>query len=174
MTLKRSRAHGVNLTPIQKLAPFLCVFSYNVFLLDQRFPTCGTITNTGWKNGVIRSIELKIQRPLQWFICLLHFKELPFKYLFEYLDGETTGPASFSGKMGKHLTNCEKLPILNFEATELVEININKTDLSKDQQYLLDIVRAIQTGKCAQDMAVRDPGPLSHSRWLTCAIRVLR
>ncbi|GBM81935.1 hypothetical protein AVEN_4089-1 [Araneus ventricosus] len=30
----------------------------------------GTATNTGWKNGVIRNIELKIQRRLQWFICL--------------------------------------------------------------------------------------------------------
>ncbi|GBL78521.1 hypothetical protein AVEN_65130-1 [Araneus ventricosus] len=133
-----------------------------------------TVTKTGWKNGVIRNIELKIQRPLQWFICLLHFNELPFKHLNEYLDGETTGPASFSGKIGKQLTSCEKLPIINFEATELNEINIHKTDLSKDQQCLLDIVRAIQTRQCAPDLAVRDLGPLSHSRWLTCAIRVLR
>ncbi|GBO12754.1 hypothetical protein AVEN_176035-1 [Araneus ventricosus] len=67
----------------------------------------GTATNTGWKNGVIRNIELKIQRPLQWFICLFHFNEVPFKYLFEYLDGETTRPASFSGKIGKQLVrNC--------------------------------------------------------------------
>ncbi|GBL73450.1 hypothetical protein AVEN_10872-1 [Araneus ventricosus] len=84
------------------------------------------------------------------------------------------GPASFSGKKGKHLTNFEKLPIINFEAIELDEININKTDLSKDQQHLLDIVRAIQTGQCSPDLALRDPGPLSHSRWLTCANRVLR
>ncbi|GBM43168.1 hypothetical protein AVEN_128493-1 [Araneus ventricosus] len=34
--------------------------------------------------------------------------------------------------------------------------------------------RAIQTGQCAPDLAVRDSGPLSHSRWMTCAIRVLR
>ncbi|GBM38130.1 hypothetical protein AVEN_1524-1 [Araneus ventricosus] len=38
----------------------------------------GTVTNTGWKNGVIRNIELKIQRPLQRFICLLQYNELPF------------------------------------------------------------------------------------------------
>ncbi|GBM08658.1 hypothetical protein AVEN_228011-1 [Araneus ventricosus] len=70
--------------------------------------------------------------------------------------------------------NCEKLPIINFEAMELNEININKTDLIKDQRYVLAIVRAIQTGQCAPDLAVRDPGRLSHSRWLTCAIWVLR
>ncbi|GBM49343.1 hypothetical protein AVEN_148672-1 [Araneus ventricosus] len=133
----------------------------------------GTAANTGWKNGVVRNIELKIQRPLQWFICLFHFNELPFKHLFGYLDGETTGQASFSGKIGKQLTYCEKLPIINFEAIELNEININKTYLSKDQQYLLDIVRAIQAEQCAPDLAVRDPGLLAHSRRLTCAIRVL-
>ncbi|GBO25928.1 hypothetical protein AVEN_270415-1 [Araneus ventricosus] len=81
----------------------------------------GTVTNAGWKNCVIFNIKLKIQLPLQWFICLLHFNELPFKHLFEYLDGQMMG-----------LTNCEKLPIINFEAKELDEININKTDLSKD------------------------------------------
>ncbi|GBO43332.1 hypothetical protein AVEN_207342-1 [Araneus ventricosus] len=116
----------------------------------------GTVTNTGWINVVIRNIELKIQRPFQWFICLLHYSELPFKHLFEYLDGETMGPTSFSGKMGKQLFNCVKLSIINFEAIELNEININKTDFSKDQQYLLDIVRAIQTGQFAPDMAARD------------------
>ncbi|GBM38131.1 hypothetical protein AVEN_1525-1 [Araneus ventricosus] len=95
----------------------------------------GTVTNTGWKNGAIRNIELKIQRRLQWFICLLQFNELPFKHLFEYLNGETTGPASFFGKMGKQLTNCDKLPIINFEAIELDEININKTDLSNNSTF---------------------------------------
>ncbi|GBM69452.1 hypothetical protein AVEN_140893-1 [Araneus ventricosus] len=68
------------------------------------------------KNGVIQNIELKIQRPLQWFICLLHFNELPVNHLNEYLDREATGLASFSGKIGKHLTNCEKLPIINYRA----------------------------------------------------------
>ncbi|GBM45436.1 hypothetical protein AVEN_56278-1 [Araneus ventricosus] len=77
------------------------------------------------------------------------------------------GPASLSGRIGKELTNCDKFPIINFEAIELDEVNINKTDLGKDQQYHLDIVRAIQTGQCAPDLAIRDPGPLSHSRWLT-------
>ncbi|GBL91580.1 hypothetical protein AVEN_23639-1 [Araneus ventricosus] len=133
----------------------------------------GTVTNTGWNNGVIRNIECKIQRPLQWFICLLHFNELPIKHLFEYLDGETTRIASFFGKIGKKLTNCEILPIINFEAIQLDEINVNKTDLCKDQQNLLDIFRPIQTGQCSPDLAVRDPGSLNHSRWLSCAIRVL-
>ncbi|GBN05634.1 hypothetical protein AVEN_115887-1 [Araneus ventricosus] len=57
----------------------------------------GTATNTGWKNCAICNIELKIQSLLQWFICFLHFNELPLKHLFENLEGFTTGSASFSG-----------------------------------------------------------------------------
>ncbi|GBL86236.1 hypothetical protein AVEN_131969-1 [Araneus ventricosus] len=36
----------------------------------------GTSVNTGWKSGVIRCFELKLGKPLQWIICLLHFNEL--------------------------------------------------------------------------------------------------
>lgn len=134
----------------------------------------GTATNTGWKNGVIRNLELKLGRPLQWFICLLHFNELPFRHLFESVDGDTTGPTSFSGQIGKKLTDCEKLPVANFETINSEEINVTKTDLGKDQQYLLNIYRTVKTGECAPDLAVKDPGPLSNSRWLTCANRILR
>ncbi|GBO43194.1 hypothetical protein AVEN_28232-1 [Araneus ventricosus] len=41
------------------------------------------------------------------------------------------------------LTNSEELPIINYETIELTEITINKTELSKDEQYLLDFVRTI-------------------------------
>lgn len=134
----------------------------------------GTATNTGWKNGVIRNIEAKINRPLQWFICLLHFNELPYRHLFQFLDGESTGPSTFSGVIGKRLPDCIKMSVVEFEKVESEIIDIDTKDLSNDQQYLLHIVRTIQTGNCTPDLANRDPGPLSHSRWLTCANRVLR
>ncbi|GBN19245.1 hypothetical protein AVEN_31025-1 [Araneus ventricosus] len=35
----------------------------------------GTSVNTGWKSGVIRRLELKLCKPLQWVICLPHFNE---------------------------------------------------------------------------------------------------
>ncbi|GBN06570.1 hypothetical protein AVEN_13858-1 [Araneus ventricosus] len=35
----------------------------------------GTSVNTGWKSGVIRRLELKLRKPLQWVICLPHFNE---------------------------------------------------------------------------------------------------
>ncbi|GBN61869.1 hypothetical protein AVEN_129069-1, partial [Araneus ventricosus] len=35
----------------------------------------GTSANTRWKSGVIRRLELKLCKPLQWVICLPHFNE---------------------------------------------------------------------------------------------------
>ncbi|GBM16779.1 hypothetical protein AVEN_9372-1 [Araneus ventricosus] len=46
--------------------------------------------------------------------------------------------------------------------------------LSNDQQYLYAICLAISRGECYSDMALRKPGPVSHSRWLTIAGRILR
>lgn len=134
----------------------------------------GTVTNTGWKTGVIRTIEEQVKRPLQWGVCLLHFNELPFRHLFQTLDGDTTGPKSFSGPIGTQLSKCEKLPVVNFECVECEIPDIDRKVLSKDQQYLLDISSAIKSGSCPEDLSVREPGPLSHSRWLTLANRVLR
>lgn len=108
-----------------------------------------TATNTGWKNGVIHNVEVKLGHPAQWFICLLHFNELSFRRLFKSVDGKTTGPSSFSGKIGKHLPSYEKRPVGKFEVINSVDINITKTDLCKDQQYLLKMYRAVSTGECA-------------------------
>ena len=49
----------------------------------------GTDTNSGWNNGVIRNYELKFFRPLEYFICLLHLNEVPFRHLFQSIDGDT-------------------------------------------------------------------------------------
>ncbi|XP_050502649.1 uncharacterized protein LOC126881949 [Diabrotica virgifera virgifera] len=134
----------------------------------------GTVTNTGWKTGVIHTIEEKIKRPLQWGVCLLHLNELPFRHLFQTLDGETTGPKSFSGPIGSQLRNCEKLPVVKFQIIDCEIPDIDSKILSKDQQYLLDVSLAIKSGTCTIDFAIREPGPISHSRWLTTANRVLR
>lgn len=41
----------------------------------------GTNVNTGNSGGVIRKIESKLNRPLQWLICLLHCNELLLRHL---------------------------------------------------------------------------------------------
>lgn len=51
---------------------------------------------------------------------------------------------------------------------------IDKIILSKDQQYVLDLSMAIKSGNCKEDLAVHDPGLLSHSRWLKKASQTLR
>lgn len=130
--------------------------------------------NTGWKKGVIRQIELHVGRPLQWAICLLHFNELPFRHLFLHLDGDTTGPKSFSGPIGKKLAGCEKLPLVSFERVDCPIPQVDRKVLSKDQLYLFHISAAINSGTISEDLATRNPGPISHSRWLTTANRILR
>ena len=134
----------------------------------------GTNTNTGWKRGTIRELEVHIGRPLQWAVCLLHFIELPFRHLFIHLDGETAGPTSFCGPIGKKLSDCGKLAVIGFEKIDCEIPEVDRKTLSKDQSYLFDISQAIKTGIVPNDLANRDPGPISHSRWLTCANRVLR
>lgn len=53
-------------------------------------------------------------------------------------------------------------------------IDITKYDLIKDQQYLLGIVRAANTGIWNPELGAKDPERISHSSWLTCVNRVLR
>lgn len=135
----------------------------------------GTNTNVGTKGGIISLLERKIKRPLQWFICQLHANELPLRHLLQHLDGETTGPRAFGGSIGKLLSNCEKLPIVEFSkiACELPDIDAN-FELSTDQKYLHEICLAIKNGYCPEALSKRDPGRLVHSRWLTTANRLLR
>lgn len=66
------------------------------------------------------------------------------------------------------------MPIVSFEKIENNVPETNRSELSKDQQYLYDISKAIGTGDYPKELSVRNPGPLSHSRWLTTANRVLR
>lgn len=54
----------------------------------------GCVANTGWIGGIIFHLERKLNRPLQWNICLLHFNELPLKNLIKTHDGRTTGPST--------------------------------------------------------------------------------
>lgn len=134
----------------------------------------GTVVNTGQKGGAIRILELQLQKPLQWIICLLHANELPLRHLIRELDGRTSGPEGLTGPIGKQLVNCDKLPVVKFNSITSPEILVGDNELSTDQQYLLEIHRAVSSGECSSHLAARNPGKMSHSRWLTTANRVLR
>ena len=113
---------------------------------------------------------------MQWLICQLHANELPLRHLLTHLDGSTSGPRAFSGVIGKELVACETLPIVSFSPIDgdLPDMANLKSDLSTDQSFLYDMCQAISKGQCLDELARRDPGAISHSRWLTAANRMLR
>ena len=151
------------------------LFSNDIDTNDLKAIGCdGTAVNTGHKGGIIRLLEEKLERPLHWFVCLLHANELPLRHLMKHIDGKTTGPATFNGPIGNKLYDCEKLDITNFAAIESEFINLNSIDLSTDQQYLLQIYNAISSGHCSNHLARKNPGKMHHARWLTTANRILR
>src|SRR6476469_7563635 len=131
----------------------------------------GTNVTTGRVGGTIRLLEEELKKPLQWFICQLHANELPLRHLMEHLDGVTAGPRVFAGIIGKSLSTCEQLPIAAFEPIESHDLSVTVSDLSTDQQYMLEMFEAVRTGSCSEHLSKRDPGPLSHSRWLTATNR---
>jgi len=86
--------------------------------------TDGEPTNTGPRGGIIRRFELLLKRPLHWFVCLLHFNELPFRHLFEALDNSTSsGPRSATGKLSRQIETCETLPVSNCYYSFIVIVN---------------------------------------------------
>ncbi|GBM23767.1 hypothetical protein AVEN_271129-1 [Araneus ventricosus] len=93
------------------------------------------------EKSVAPKLELKLHRPIQWTICLLHFNELPLRHLFEL---KSFGPSSYTGDIERNLKGCEKLPLVDIDNIELPSIDL--TNLSCDQKYLLDICTAISSG----------------------------
>lgn len=75
----------------------------------------GTNTNTGWRGGAIPLIERHLKRPLQWFVCLFHFNELPLKALITKLVGPTKGPGIWPDEFGQEILKCETYAVsVNF------------------------------------------------------------
>ncbi|GBO18799.1 hypothetical protein AVEN_199579-1 [Araneus ventricosus] len=138
----------------------------------------GTNVNMGVNREVIRHLEMKCGRPLQWIVCLLHANELPLRHLLQTLDGVTSGLRAFSGQIGIAIKTYEELAIVPFEAiegTSLPEMDeFHIRDLSDDQRYLKDMFQAVSDANCPNDLANRKPGPVVYSRWLTTASRILR
>ncbi|KAK4875981.1 hypothetical protein RN001_012403 [Aquatica leii] len=92
----------------------------------------------------------------------------------KFLDGQTTGPQGFSGKIGKLLETCDKLPVVKFQPIQGELPDVDVAVLSTDQKYLYQACHAISSGIFPFDLSKRNPGPLAHSRWLTCANRILQ
>ena len=77
----------------------------------------GTAVNTGRVSDVIKRLELFLERPLQWIVCLLHLNKLPFHHLFDATEEKTTGPATFAGEIGKQIKKkLHQLQLVTFQA----------------------------------------------------------
>lgn len=92
----------------------------------------------------------------------------------QQIDGSTNGPMSYSGPIGKQLTDCKDQPITKFESITVNLLVLDSRELGKDQQYFYNICQAVNSGDCPLELSKRDPGPISHARWLTTANRILR
>ncbi|GBN34871.1 hypothetical protein AVEN_119663-1, partial [Araneus ventricosus] len=58
-------------------------------------------------------MELILNRPLEWFVCQLHAKELPLRHPFAHVDRTTTVPRSLTGEIRKSLAGCEKRSVVS-------------------------------------------------------------
>jgi hypothetical protein len=139
-----------------------------------------TNVNTGVKAGVMRKLELKLERKLVWLVCNLHTGELPLRHLIVGLDGPTVSDNKFSGTIGKLLDSATELEVnLNFTRISVGPPLIKLPDkviedLSTDQHYGYKMVCAVRDGVLPAGLALLEIGPLNHSRWLTTANRLLR
>lgn len=104
---------SINGTGVEVAMEILNFLRINDFSLDHLVAVnCdGTRTNTGKNNGTVCSLERQLQRPLQWFVCLFHFNELPFTALLKSLLGKANGPHHWPGVIGKKLLGCEDIPV---------------------------------------------------------------
>lgn len=84
----------------------------------QNLAAIGSDGTAGRKGGIIRLLEQHIKRPMHWLVCLFHSNELQLRHLFEYINGSTTGPRSYTGPMGTLLQLRDKMPLAEFQKME--------------------------------------------------------
>ncbi|HKU33678.1 MAG TPA: hypothetical protein VJR22_07525 [Candidatus Nitrosotalea sp.] len=138
-----------------------------------------TASNIGDKKGLVVTLEAMLGRNLHTVGCTLHQNELPLRALFKKLDGETTGPKSFSGSIGKccseemHFQPQVQFQVVETPLTDGFIPDSVRDDLSNDQRLLYEYCKGIGSGRVDDRWAVRKIGPLCHARWLTLAIRIL-
>lgn len=67
-------------------------------------------------------------------------------------------------------------PVVKYTEIKVNALGTNNdlADLSNDQNYMYIIVLAVTSDECFQYLSNLLPGPISHSRWLTAASRIVR
>ena len=138
-----------------------------------------TNTMSGTEGGAQHYIEEKLDKNLQRIFCNLHTNELPFRNLFQSIDGKTIGNDSFKGPIGKACKDVKKNKVKKtftaVTAGDSVPIISNELlhELSWDQKCLYKLLHAVRSGKSSIDIENMQLAGLNHARWLTLAIRSL-
>ena len=119
-----------------------------------------TVSNTGWKGGVIANLEklLGRTRKCHWCICMLHTNELPFLHLILGIDGATTSNVAFSGPIGKLLGSVNEMEYQpEFKALPggedlIILPKIVLDTMSTDQQLSYKLCNAVKNGCLPSDL----------------------
>ena len=95
------------------------------------------------------------------------------------MDGTTKSPSSFTGPIGKILEgDVSEWSVVNFVPIITTDVIVLPPDvvedLSNDQNYGYRMCLAIKNGLVSNELGRLNVGPISHSRWLTLACRILR
>ena len=140
----------------------------------------GTNVNTGHDNGTIRRLEVLLNHPVHWCICLIHFVELIFKHLFILHDGKTKSGDDYKGPIGQEIAAYKSKfpdPIRRWKAipgkVPLVNQDLLK-GLSSEQQTFYHLCIAIQSGNLSENYATCDMPKLHEARWVNKCTRCLR
>ena len=114
-----------------------------------------------------------------------HTSEIVWHKFFKTIDGESSGPTTLTGDIGKKVGNetFYRKGVANYQKIrpkrplpELSKAVLDK--MSADQAYLYRIIRAIINGSkhftIDKGLLTASPGKLHNARWLTLANRILR
>ena len=131
-----------------------------------------TNSNTGWKGGTHKWVEVLLGRRLFWAICNIHTNELLLRHLIADLDGPTSSKDGFTGPVGSLLPKVEQMSFNpNFEALPGGEDLLPLSDsvvkeMSTDQKSCYKLVQALKSGNLPPEMQDMKCGPLCHARFV--------
>lgn len=74
----------------------------------------------------------------------------------------------------KNFTSCDQLPVINYKPIKCELPEVDREQLGTDQKYIFDVTTAVSAGEFPASLAFKNPGKLSHARWLTTANRIVR
>lgn len=90
-------------------------------------------TGAGYRIGAVRRMEEYLNRPLQIFVCLFHFNELPLNALLKKFAGIQKGLAGiWPGKFRQQLLECENYPV-SFISQLTLRYSLDNLSIKVDQ-----------------------------------------